>query len=114
MKMKKLINAFLFVAALVGAWSLSACSSKEEVVVEDNPSYNPKTGEVNVDFVFNVSTANEPLTRMTAANTQATTSETFRGINNAYLSVFNLPHDGEYVSSPATAMKVHSFRHRDS
>ena len=109
MNMKQLINAFLFVVALVGAWSLSACSSKEEVVVEDNPSYNPKTGEVNVDFVFNVSTANEPLTRMTAANTQATTSETFRGINNAYLSVFNLPHDGEYVSSPTTAMKVHSF-----
>ena len=109
MNMKQLINALLVVFALVGAWGLSACSSKEDVVIEDNPSYNPKTGEVNVDFVFNVSTGNEPLTRMTAANTQATSKELFRGINNAYLSVFQLPRDGRHVSSPTTAMKLHSF-----
>ena len=72
--MKK-INQFAlgFAIALTGALGFSACSSEENVDV--NPSYNKQTGELNVDFVFNISTSNTPTTRMTSANTQATTGD---------------------------------------
>ncbi len=95
--------------ALAGIFGISSCSSSDDVTSEVNPTYNPETGEVNVDFVFNVSTANEPMTRMSAANTQATTSATFRGINNAYIGVFKVNGDGKYVTSPTTPEKIHSF-----
>ena len=108
--MKKFMNyAFLSAVAFTNALGFSACSSSDDVTVEPNPNYNPETGEVTVDFVFNVSTANEPYTRMSAANTQATSSETFRGINNAYLGIFKLSKDGTSVSSAVPAEKIHSF-----
>ena len=110
MTMKKFMNfALLSAIAFTIAYGFSACSSKEDIAVEPNPTYDPKTGEVSVDFVFNVSTANEPFTRMTAANTQATSSEAFRGINNAYLAIFKLPQNGRYVTSAISAEKLHSF-----
>ena len=110
MKMKQFMNyAILSAIAFMCALGFSACSSKEEIAVEPNPNYDPKTGEVSVDFVFNVSTSNEPYTRMTAPNTQATPSEAFRGINNAYLGVFKLTTDGYPVASAVAANKVHSF-----
>jgi len=94
--------------ALASAFGIAGCSSSDDVV-ENNPNYNPETGEVNVNFVFNVSTANEPFTRMTAANTQATTDQAFRGINNAYLGVVKLDKDGKAVSTATTPIeKVHS------
>ena len=47
---------------------------------------------------------------MTAANTQATTDQAFRGINNAYLGVVKLDKDGKAVSTATTPIeKVHSF-----
>ena len=42
--------------ALAGIFGISSCSSSDDVTSEVNPTYNPETGEVNVDFVFNVST----------------------------------------------------------
>ena len=53
--MKK-INQFAlgFAIALTGAAGFTACSSEENMDV--NPSYNKQTGELNVDFVFNIST----------------------------------------------------------
>ena len=108
--MKQFMNyAFLSAIAFVSALGFSACSSNEDVAVEPNPSYDPKTGEVSVDFVFNVSTANEPFTRMSAATVQATPSEAFRGINNAYLGVFKLAADGRSVHTAMAADKIHSF-----
>lgn len=108
--MKKTFQfAFLSVIALVGAFGFTSCSSTDDVVA-NNPNYNPETGEVNVDFVFNVSTANEPTTRMTSANTQATASDAFRGINNAYLAIVKQSADGKYVTSSGTAVeKIHSL-----
>ena len=52
--MKK-INQFAlgFAIALTGAAGFTACSSEENMDV--NPSYNKQTGELNVDFVFNIS-----------------------------------------------------------
>lgn len=108
--MKKLINyAFLGAIAFVSAIGFSACSD-DNVAAETNPNFNPETGEVNVDFVFNVSTANEPFTRMTAANTQADLSQSFRGITDAYLAAFSQNDDGQYVTNAAlTANKLHNL-----
>jgi hypothetical protein len=108
--MKKIMNyAILSAIAFTGAIGFSSCSD-ENVVAENNPNYNPATDEVNVDFVFNVSTANEPTTRMTAATTQANLSQPFRGITDAYLGAFKLGTDGKYVTDPdGAADKLHSL-----
>ena len=109
MKKRSIYLMLTSAVALVGFFGITGCSSSDDVV-ENNPSYNPETGEVNVNFVFNVSTANEPFTRMTAANTQATKEQAFRGINNAYLGVVKLGDDGKAVSSATTSLeKIHSF-----
>ena len=101
--MKKIMNyAILSAIAFTGAMGFSSCSD-ENVVAENNPNYNPATDEVNVDFVFNVSTANEPTTRMSAATTQANLSQLFRGITDAYLGAFKLGTDGKYVTDPTGA-----------
>jgi len=98
--MKKIMNyAILSAIAFTGAIGFSSCSD-ENVGAENNPNYNPATDEVNVDFVFNVSTANEPTTRMSAATTQANLSQPFRGITDAYLGAFKLGTDGKYVTDP--------------
>ena len=94
--------AFLSIAASLG------CSSEDDLS-NANPTYNPETGEVSVDFVYNVSTANEPQTRMTAANTQATNQDAFRGITDGYLATFKLPLDGKSVSSAVNATRNYSF-----
>ena len=109
--MKKFMNyAFLSAIAFAGALGFSGCSSSDDVIAENNPNYNPETDEVNVDFVFNVSTSNEATTRMSAANTQATLSQPFRGINNAYLGTFKLGSDGKFLTDATTeADKLHSL-----
>lgn len=106
--------AFLSAIALTGTLSFTSCSSADDLLaeepqpqVEDNPTYNPRTGEVNVDFVMNIATANS--TRMTAANTQATTAEAFRGMQNAYLLTYALASDGGHVSTATTATKDYSL-----
>ena len=109
-KMKKFFNTVLLsIIALSGSWLTTACSS-DDLTEETNPNYNPVTGEVNVDFVFNVSTANEPTTRQSAANTQATLSQPFRGITNAYLGTFKLDDDAKHITDPSTAVnKLHEL-----
>jgi len=108
--MKKFkIFAYVGAIALLSVLGFSACSSNDDALVDNNPTYNPETGEVNVDFVFNVSTSNEPTMRMTAANTQATISERFRGIANAYLGTFKLNSDGKWFTGGSVADKLHSL-----
>ena len=110
---KNFFYAMIGAIALTGVMGLSSCTDEE--MADVNPNYNPETGEVNVDFVFNVSTANEPMTRMSAANTQATLSQPFRGISDAYLATFKLTDDGKYddgkyITDGATkADKLHSL-----
>jgi len=74
-------------------------STGNEVVknVADKP-------EVNVDFVFNVSTENAT-TRMQPANIQATASNPFLGITNAHVMAYTLTADGKTVATAATANK---------
>ena len=94
--------------ALVFA-GLAGCSSEEDVVV-NNPNYNPETGEVTTNFVMNVNTNRSPITRMTSANTQASTTDDFRGITDAHLLTFlrNAPvADGQHVINTATVANKH-------
>lgn len=101
-KMKRF--AYVGAIALLSVLGFSACSSNDDALVDNNPTYNPQTGEVNVNFVFNVSTSNGM--RMTAANTQATESSAFRGITNAHLGTFTLGRDNEHLYSSADEAKA--------
>jgi len=96
--------AYVGAIALLSVLGFSACSSNDDALVDNNPTYNPQTGEVNVNFVFNVSTSNGM--RMTAANTQATESSAFRGITNAHLGTFTLGRDNEHLYSSADETKA--------
>ena len=76
-----------------------ACSSTESEVA-DNPNYNPETNSVKTQLVLNIATANTPTTRMTSANTQATSSDGFRGISDVSLLTYELP-SGSYTLTTA-------------
>ena len=111
--MKKIMNyAILSAIAFAGAIGFSSCSD-ENVVAENNPNYNPETGEVSTEFVFNVATSNTPTTRMSAQDTQAevTSASQFRGIANAMLLTFKLgtDNDGNHISTPLVADKTYNF-----
>ena len=102
--MKK-INQFALMSAiaLAGAVGFTGCTSEDEAPV--NPNYNPTTNEVLAKFVFNVSTGNTATTRQSSAATQASASETFRGIDNAVLFSFKQANDGKTIATAGTADK---------
>ena len=106
--MKKYFNfAFVGAIALLGAGVFTACSSESGIDLGDNtnPNYDPVEQSVYAQFVFNVSTGNQATTRQSSSATQATTSETFRGINNAALFTYKLPNDGKHLAAAAVANK---------
>ena len=105
--MKKLFNyALIGAIALTGSTMLTGCSSSDDAAAENNnPNYDPDTQTVYAQFVFNVSTGNQATTRQSSAATQATTSETFRGINNAALFTYKLADDGKHLAAAAVANK---------
>lgn len=85
---------------------LTSCSSSDDAAAENNnPNYDPDTQTVYAQFVFNVSTGNQATTRQSSGATQATTSETFRGINNAGLFTYKLTNDGKHLAAAAVANK---------
>ncbi len=105
---KNFFFALLSAIALTGTAGLSSCSSSEETA-EVNPNYDPKTGEVLTQFVFNVSNGNQPTTRQSEDATQASSAlqaADFRGIENAHILCFkNSDGDGHYIQSAVTAEK---------
>ena len=104
---KNFIYALMGAIALIGATGFTSCS--EEDLAEVNPGYNPETGEVPVDFVFNVETGAKSTTRM-AASTVQIGSGSFRGIRNAQLYTYKLTSDGSHVSAGTeTANKVYDL-----
>ena len=108
--MKKRINYFALLSATAFAslLGLAGCSSSDDIA-ENNPNYNPTTGEVLTKFVFNVATGNT--TRQTSAATQASSSETFRGINDAVLLSFkNANGDGKHIAASGTADKRYDLQ----
>ena len=110
---KNYVYALMSAIALAGATSFTSCT--EEDMVDVNPGYNPETGEVPVNFVFNVATGNTPTTRMSSADTQAeittSSSQTFRGIDNVQLMSFKLgtTNDGKHIATATTADKVYGL-----
>ena len=110
--MKKLFNYALFGAiALIGAVGISSCSSSDEATAEVNPTYDPATNTVNTQFVFNIAASSTPITRMTAANTQADNTQLFRGIEKTQLFAYKLgvANDGKHVATATTADKSYDL-----
>ena len=110
--MKKLFNFALFGAiALTGAVGISSCSSSDEATAEVNPTYDPATNTVNTQFVFNIAASSTPITRMTAANTQADNTQLFRGIEKTQLFAYKLgvANDGKHVATATTADKSYDL-----
>jgi len=106
---KKLLFAFAGAIALSGAVGITSCSSDKDVAAEVNPGYNEKTGEVPVNFVFNVETGTQSGTRMAASAVQVGPN-TFRGIKDALLFTYKLTSDGSHVSAGTeTANKVYDL-----
>ena len=110
--MKKLFNFALFGAiALTGAVGISSCSSSDEATADVNPTYDPATNTVNTQFVFNIAASSTPITRMTAANTQADNTQLFRGIEKTQLFAYKLgtAKDGKHVATATTADKSYDL-----
>ena len=99
---KKLLFAFAGAIALSGAVGVTSCSSDKDVAAEVNPSYNEKTGEIAVNFVFNVSTGNTATTRMAETTVQALSTNPFRGMDKSALMSFKLGSNGQHVFNAAT------------
>lgn len=99
------IYAFMSAIALTGAVSFSSCSSSDDSA-EANPNFNPQTNEVLTQFLFNVSTGNTASTRQTAAATQATSSTTFRGIDDSHIMCFKTgtANNGKWIASGETTV----------
>lgn len=85
--------------------------SKSDTTPEgaDNPNYDSEKNTVNTNFVFNVSTGNTPITKMTSTATQALTTENFRGISDAQLFAYKLPTDGKWVATATGADKTYGL-----
>ena len=113
---KNSIYALMSAIALSGAIGFSSCSSTENDVAEVNPGYDPATGDVPVQFVFNVSMGNTPTTRQTAEATQANQNESdqtnpqkFRGIDHCLILSEAQDDDGKYISSPVEMDKMYDL-----
>ena len=102
---KNFVYALMSAIALTGAVSFSSCSSSDDSA-EANPNFNPQTNEVLTQFLFNVSTGNTASTRQTAAATQATTSTTFRGIDDSHIMCFKTgtANNGNWIASGETTV----------
>ena len=118
--MKKLqLLAYAGAIALLST-GITACSDDNLTQeVTPSPGYNPETGEVTADFVFNVSTGTNGTSRMSSANVQAaintTDQERFRGIDNAKLFAYKIKNannsvkDGwhiAYTPTPSPVVKM--------
>jgi hypothetical protein len=105
---KNYFYALMGAIALTGAVGFTSCSTDNEVA-DVNPGYNEKTGEVPVDFVFNVETGAKKTTRMSSSTVQIGTG-TFRGIQDAQLFTYKLTANGGHVSAGTeTAYKTYDL-----
>ena len=81
-----------------------------------NPNFDEQSNTVKTQFVLNIATANSPTTKQTAANTQATTTEKFRGMENVSLLAYELDYNlganngGSHIFDMSTAAKATAKR----
>lgn len=88
--------------ALLGAAVLMAAACQREVVEEvNNPNFNKETNEVKTNFVFNVST--KAATKQSSGAVQNSSTDQFRGIENARLFAYQIPADDYKKILPADA-----------
>lgn len=102
------IFAVMSAVTLMGLTAVTSCSSSSDEVENVNPGYDPATGEVPVNFVFNVSTSNTPTTRQSSAATQANMAgaDVFRGIKDAHILTFKrADKNGQWISAAEAADK---------
>ena len=105
---KNFIYALMSAIALNGAVGFTSCSDSNDLV-DVNPGYNEKTGEVPVNFVFNVETGAKQTTRMSSSAVQIGTG-TFRGIQDAQLFTYKLTSNGSHVfAGTETADKTYDL-----
>ena len=106
----------LRIAAVCTLAIVALVSCKKEAEVADNPTFNRDENTVKTQFVLNVSTSNTPATKMTAANTQASTSEKFRGMEDVSLLAYELDYNlganggGSHVFDMSTDAKATAKR----
>lgn len=110
------MNKF-FKIALAGAVVVAALAScNREAQVVNNPNFDESSNTVKTQFVLNVATGNTPTTKMTAANTQASTSEKFRGMEQTYLLAYELDYNlganagGSHIFDMTTDAKAKANR----
>lgn len=83
---KNFFYALTGAIALTGALGFTACSSDNDAVVDNNPTFDGTS--VRTDFAFSITKASgSQETRMTAGNVQE--SGTFRGMTDMYLLPFS-------------------------
>ena len=110
---KQSFYALMSAIALSGAFVFSSCNSSGEIddaVLNPNPGYDPVTGDVPVQFVFNLAASSaQSGTRQTADAAQAydnLTSSKFRGIEDTHIMCFEQSgNDGKFLASPTTATR---------
>lgn len=83
MKKKYFFYAMMSAIALAGTLGLTACSSEDDAIVENNPTFDPVTNSVTAQFVLNVSSATGGVTRQSATTVQKNSN--FRGMQDAKL-----------------------------
>ena len=111
--MKKLFNfALVGAIALTGATMFAGCSGSDDAVAENNnPNFNEKTNEVNVQFVLNVAAnTGDNTTRQGAATVQK--NNNFRGLKDAKLIALKTGHPAwlaPFDGSASTSMGVKTF-----
>ena len=106
MKKKNFIKALFGTIVLVSAMLFTGCTSDDNIDGTANNGNATNGPAVPVDFVFNVATGNTASSRMSSANTQATESEAFRGINNAVIAAFTQTDNGKWITTATTAGKT--------
>ena len=104
--MKKFVTSIACMAVAIAGMGFASCSSDD--LAETNPNYDPGTKEVYANLVINVSTGHSG-SRQSAAVTQATTDQTFRGIVDTKLFTYKLTNDGSWLSEDQSGLKVYDF-----
>lgn len=118
--MKKYFNyAFLGAIAFIGTFSFTACSSEDEAIVENNPTYDPVKGTVNTQFVLNIAAADQEKnnaevlsTRSSATATQAN-GNNFRGMENVSILTYAQAANGKHLYDVSTDALATSTRNYD-
>jgi hypothetical protein len=99
--MRKLMNfAYTSAIALLSAGFFVACSSSDDAIVENNPTYDPVENTVTAQFVLNItSDTQKSASNRAAATTVQAGGANFRGIDNTVLFAYKTASDKHFVNS---------------